>query len=325
MIRGLTTAVILLAALWAGWWFVAANLAGRGVEQLVDDLRALGWRVDYADISTRGFPSRIDMTATDLSLAGPSRVVTWESDWLQVFALSYRPNKIILAWPEEQRITLPDQTLTLGAEALMASATVGIATDVPLRQGVIQSGLLTLSSDSGWRMGATRLLAALRETPAPAGGEAQAGSYDLYAELSELALPGGMAAPGATATLKAEATLILDRPIATGAAPLVEEIIFKDIRADWGAASFTLSGSLTPDSAGYAEGAIMIGLRNWPLLLDTAVQIGLIHPDDAEGWQRGLMLASRGDNTLDASIVASGGVLLLGGLIPVGPAPRLRP
>lgn len=325
MIRWLTAAVILLAAIWAGWWFVAANLAGRGVGQLVDDLREQGWRVDYADISTRGFPSRIDMTATDLSLAGPRGTVTWESDWLQVFALSYRPNKIILAWPAEQHIILPGQTLTLGTQALMASATVGIATDVPLQQGVVQSGLLTLSSDAGWRMGAARLLAALRETPAPAGDGPQPGSYDLYAELSELTLPGAMATPDATATLTAEATLRLDRPISTGAAPLVEEITFKDIRADWGAASFTLSGSLTPDSAGYAEGTIVIGLRNWPALLDTAVQIGLIRPEDAGAWQRGLTLASRGDNSLDAPIVASGGVLLLGGLIPAGPAPRLRP
>lgn len=325
MIRGLTTAVVLLAALWAGWWFVAANLAGRGVERLVADLRAQGWQVDFSDINTRGFPSRIDMTATNLSLAGPRRTVTWESDWLQAFALSYRPNEIILAWPEEQRIVLPDQVLRLGAEALMASATVGIATDAPLRQGVVQSGLLTLSSNAGWRMGATRLLAALRETPAPDGGEAQPGSYDLYAELTELALPGAMAVPGAAATLQAEATLVLDRPISTGAAPLVEEIVLDDIRADWGAASFTLSGSLTPDAAGYAEGTIMIGLRNWPALLDSAVQIGLIHPEDVEGWQRGLMLVASGDNSLDASVVASGGVLLLGGLVPVGPAPRLRP
>lgn len=325
MIRGLTTAVVLLAALWAGWWFVAANLAGRGVEGLVSDLRAQGWQVDYSDISTRGFPSRIDMTATDLFLSGPGRVATWESDWLQVFALSYRPNEIILAWPGEQRITLPDQVLTLGAEALMASATIGIATDAPLRQAVVQSGLLTLSSDAGWRMGATRLLAALRETPAPDGSGVQPGSYDLYAELSELALPGTMAAPDTTATLRLEATLHLDRSLALGVAPLVEEITLDDIRADWGAASFTLSGSLTPDAAGYAEGTVMIGLRNWPALLDAALQIGLIRPEDAEGWQRGLMLAASGDNSLDAPVVASGGVLLLGGLVPVGPAPRLRP
>lgn len=320
MIRGLTSAVIFLAALWAGWWFVAAHLAGQGVDALEADLRAQGWQVDYTDRSTRGFPSRIDMTLSELSLTTPQGAMTWQSDWLQAFALTYRPNEVIFAWPDEQQITLPDQSLTLGAQGLMASATVGIATDAPLKQAVVESGLLTLVSDAGWRMGATRLLAALRESP-----EASPGSYDLYARLEELALPGGISGPGATATLHVEAGLTFNGPVTLSAMPLLENISLDDIRADWGAASFTLSGELAPDAAGFATGTLMIGLRNWPALLESAVQIGLIRPDAADAWHHGLMLAASGDNSLNAPLVASGGVLLLGGLIPVGPAPRLRP
>jgi len=327
MIRALTIATVGLAALWAGWWFVAAHAAGRAVEGLVAGLRADGWEVGWNDIGTAGFPSRIDTTARDLVLSDPSGAVTWEMPRLQAFALSYRPNEIILAWPPVQEIALPGQRLTLAADALMASARVGIATDLPLETITVQSGLVTLASDAGWRIGASRLLAALRRTPAAAGGEAPPGSYDLFAELRELtlpALPGAPAGPGAAGELRLDAGLVLDQPLARGAAPQLEAISLRSLRADWGSASLALSGEVTADAQGFAQGTAELELRNWPLLLEMAQQAGVVGAEEAARLHGMLDFAAHGDATLTAPLGLAGGMVLLGGLVPLGPAPRLR-
>lgn len=325
MIRALTTAVIALAALWAGWWFVAAQAAGRGIDALIADLRADGWQVDYSDIATRGFPSRIDTTAQDLSLTDPAGRVTWETPDLRAFALSYRPNEIILAWPGRQTFALEGQTLVLDADGLMASARVGIATDLPLKTATIQSDLVTLTSDAGWRLGAAHLLAALRETPAGDGAEAVAGSYDLFAELQELTLPSAMASgPHGAGTLRIDATAVLDRPLARGVRSQVEAITLREARADWGETGLAITGEVQADEGGFAQGSVVLELRNWPELLAALHQAGLVRAEDLDRLQAALTFAASGDDTLTAPLVLSGGVVLLGGLVPLGTAPRLH-
>lgn len=325
MIRALTTAVIALAALWAGWWFIASQAAGRALDNIIADLRADGWQVDYSDINTRGFPSRIDTTARDLSLTDPGGRVTWETPDLQAFALSYRPNEIIVAWPRTQTFTLPSQKLVLDADSLMASARVGIATDLPLRNATIQSDLVTLTSDAGWRIGAAHLLGALRGTPAADGAEAVDASYDLFAELQELTLPtGAVSGPDGVGTLRIDATVVLDTPLALGVQSRIEAITLREARVDWGATALAISGDVVADEGGFARGAVELELRNWPQLLDALIEAGLVAPDDANRLRSALAFAASGDNTLSAPLMLSGGVVLLGGLVPLGPAPRLH-
>ncbi|MBW7921764.1 MAG: DUF2125 domain-containing protein [Rubellimicrobium sp.] len=320
MIRALTGAVVALAMLWAGWWFVAAQAAGRGIERVVTDLRAAGWQVDYADLATRGFPSRIDTTLEALVLADPDRRVTWEIPALNAFALSYRPNEVIVTWPREQAIALPGQRLVLDADGLTGSARVGVAADLPLRAVILQSDLVTLASDAGWRAGASHLLAALHET----GRETAPGSYELFAELQELTLPALAGGPDSAGVLRVDATLRLDRPLALNGPSRVEGVTLREARAAWGAASVALRGEVTADEGGFAQGSVMLELRDWPQLLAALAGSGLVAPEDIERAGDLLRLASSGDTTLNAPLVLSGGMVLLGGLVPLGQAPRLH-
>lgn len=327
MIRWLTIATVTLALLWAGWWFVASTIAGRAVDGIEDNLRNDGWVVNYHDRSTRGFPSRIDMTARDLVVTNPASTITWQMPWLQVFALSYRPNEVILSWPTAQTITLPDQRLTLAADDLMASARAGIASDLPLQNATVQSGLITLTSDAGWRLGAAQMLAALREAPVNTDQDTQQGRYDLYAQLTDLTLPitpGAAMGPDASGMFRFDAQVQLDQPLSSTSAARVEAVSLRDLRFEWGTASMSLSGAVTADPLGRAEGELELELRNWPLLLETAVDLGLIRPQDAGSWQQALAFVSNGDNVLSAPVTLGDGMLLLGGIIPLGPAPRLH-
>ncbi|MCC7321135.1 MAG: DUF2125 domain-containing protein [Rubellimicrobium sp.] len=330
MIRGLTIATGILAAGWSGYWFVAAQAARGGAEAIVSELRDGGWQVSYSDLSTRGFPSRIDTTLSDLALADPATGIGWNAPFLQVFALSYRPNEIIAAWPEEQTIALPGQTLTVRAEGLMASARVGVATDLPLEQATVQSGLITLASDAGWQGGASHLLAAFRRAPGVDGAPPDPASYDIFADLAEIALPvdllarldPGTGTPAVAGRARLDAGVRLDAPLARGTEPGILGIVLRDLRGEWGPASIALRGEVAPDAAGLAEGRVEVELRNWPLLLDLMSATGLVPAERADMLRNALSLAAQGDRSLSAALTLGGGMVSLG-FVPLGPAPRL--
>ncbi len=327
VIRALTAAVVALAVLWSGWWFVAAQVAGQALDGFAADLRGEGWSVEYGDLATRGFPSRIDTIAEDITMIPPGGGGVWEIPRLQAMALTYRPNEIILSWPQEQIITLPDQRLVLWTDRLESVARLGISTELPLREVIVQSGLVTLVSDAGWRVGASNLLAKLHETPADRALPDWPASYDLFAQLQEVALPagtGGVGRPDASGDLHIDATIGLDRPIAPGQGARIEAITLREARAEWGMALIALSGQVVADEAGIAQGTVELELRNWPMLMTALVETGLMPPEAAGQLRAILSFASSGDDSLRAPLVLSGGVVLLGGLLPLGPAPRLR-
>ncbi len=57
----------------------------RGTLALVEQLRADGWQVDYADLGVAGFPNRIDTTVTGLTLADASGQNGWAAPEVQVY------------------------------------------------------------------------------------------------------------------------------------------------------------------------------------------------------------------------------------------------
>lgn len=322
VIRGMTVAVGLLALGYGGYWFVAANAARAGADHLIQSLRDDGVEVSLGNLAVRGFPSRIDTTATDLRLADPDRGIAWDMPWFQVLALSYRPNLIIAAWPDTQTLRVPGAVLTLHADEMRASAHVGLATDLPLDLATLQSGLITLDADSGWRAGASHLLAAFRRA-----GETD---YDLFAELGELRLPAPVLArvdPGGTRPavvpeVRIEGRVHLSGPLSRDGQVGLLGLDLTEARFDWGDLGLSVTGSLTADAEGRAEGGLQIELRNWPALLELAMALGILAPDDLPMWDAGLDAAAAGDQSLAATLTFADGQMSLGPL-PLGPSPLL--
>jgi len=99
---------MILAALYAGYWVVGSRtVEGQAVSGL-DALQSDGWTVAYSDVNTRGFPSRFDTTVTDLDLTAPDGT-RYQAPFVQALALSYRPNEVIAAFPDEQTLTIAGQ------------------------------------------------------------------------------------------------------------------------------------------------------------------------------------------------------------------------
>ncbi len=314
--RALFFVVAALAALYAGYWFVGSSQVETRAEAALAQLEARGWEVDYSDLSTNGFPSRFDTTLTDLRLVSPDGQIAWSAPFLQVFALSYRPNQIIAVWPPEQTLAIAGQLLGVRSDGLRASGTARLSTDLPLDHATVESGPLDLTSDRGWSASLGRLLAAIREAgPAPA-------TYDVFLEAEDLTSP---AVTAALELLRIDAQVVLDRPLDRRAtvAPRPLTIALREARLAQGDVAVTASGDLAPDTQGFLAGEVVLGVENWRSLLDLLQELGLLPFDRrtlVEGAFQGL---SRGEDRIEVPVTFADGKVEALGLVLLD-APRLQ-
>lgn len=313
--RRLFYLVLTIALLYAGYWFAAATAVERGAAAAVDRARAQGWRIAYSDLSTEGFPSRLDTTVSDLSVTTPDGRVEWTAPFVQLLALSYRPNHVIALWPPDQRVTVMGQPVEVVSDRLRASAAVGFSTDVPLQAATVESDALTLSA-AGWQVSLGHLLGAVRQA---AAGPA---TYDLWLEVSALRSP---ALPAALDLLKLDAQVGLSAPLdrRMQGDPQVLSIALHEMRLASGAAAITAAGDLAPDDEGYLAGTLTVAADQWQSLVDLALEAGLLPPERrglVEGMLRGL---ARGGDRLEIPLTFAGGQVSAGG-IGLIEAPRVR-
>jgi len=325
--RGLTIIVAVLTTLYSGYWFVARAAVSQGTDALIETLRDGGWQVDFASLSTVGFPNRIDTTATELRLADPAGLA-WAAPFFQVFALSYRPNEIIAVWPDEQVLTLAGQRLSITSQGLRASARIGISTALPLDQVTAESGPMRVDSDQGWSVSLDRALTAFRRAgPVPA-------TYDAFAEATALVPPAVLVAridpegnlPETVSRARMDAGLTFDRPLDrfTGEdGPLLTALDLREMVLEWGDITLSAQGTLTVDARGVPDGRITLSVTNWRGLLDLAVAAGAFSPDVAPTWQAMAETMSGGTDQIDLPVTFQNGLMSMG-FIPLGPAPLLR-
>lgn len=328
--RRLTLLVLILAALYGGYWVFGARMVESRATAALDGLAAQGWTVDYSDLATRGFPSRFDTTLTDVRIAPPGLPgLTYAAPFLQALALSYRPNRLILVWPETQTLTLPQgSTITLTADRLRASTGVTLSTDPRLTASTLESGPATVAADAlGEVVSLDRLLVAFRPAAAaPAEVDTYAEvigltSQDAYVRLLD---PAG-AYPAAVDRLMIDATVTFDKPLAlqaAGAAPRITRIAIKDMVLLWGDMQMTTQGTLDVAEDGTLSGQLPLALRDWPAMLDVWANSGAIERGVADTYAKMIGGLSADGRNVDLPLIFGGGIMRLG-IIPIGAAPRL--
>lgn len=330
--RFLTILVAALALLYAGYWLVGSAAAERGARAALEGLRAEGWQVEYSALDTRGFPSRFDTTIAEPTLRDPRTGLGWRAPFLQAFALSYAPNRVILVWPERQEILLPGQTLAVTSADMRASAAIAADTALPLDAVTLEAQQIALASDLGWTAKADSLLAAFRDAGA------RPGLYDVFAEMRGIRLPDALRRaldpaddlPPALDLLRLDAELALDRPLdrhaggAGAAAPRLEALALRDLRLAWGDTILRATGELAIDRAGVPSGEIRLEARGWRAAIRALAGAGALDADLARTYERMAEALAAGDpeGALDLTLTLRDGMMRLGP-VPLGPAPRL--
>lgn len=329
LLAGLIVTVIVGGAV---WWMLAARAHEGAIATWLEDRRQAGWQAE-AELSVAGFPNRLDVTLKDLALADPDSGWAWSAPRVEIDQVIYDPTFYVVTWPAEQRLAAPGARATLRSERMVASFRAERSSTLGLVRTSFDIQRAALSAEAGWTAGADRLNAHLRAAP-ESGPE---NTYQFRLDGVRLRLPDFMRAridpsgtlPPAIATLAFDGHAALDRPLdrfaLEGLKPDILTLSLSEGVAEWGALRLDITGVMTADAAGYAEGEFDISATNWRAMLDAATAAGALAPAFGETLKAGLgFIASLGGDgdTLDVTLVFSGGQARIGP-IPIGPAPRL--
>ena len=329
----LISLAIFAGIVWAGYWFVGAAATERVLSGWLDARRAAGGPAAAAGLDTRGFPYRFDTTFDGLDLADPGTGVAWSAPVFQILSLSYKPNHVILVWPDEQRLTVPGQSFDVATGQMRASLKVGPSAAVPLETSVLELTDGEVGSSRAWSATLASGQVAMRRDPDAAG----AGLYDIALSLSGLA-PASEAftrlretarLPEVIDTVTAEVSVGFDKPWDRSAIeqrrPQPRDVRLTALSAQWGRLALAGSGAFSVDADGVPTGEIALEATNWRDLVAVAEATGAIPADRVRlvtGALEMLSSLSGDPDRLDVPLRFSGGAMLLGP-VPLGPAPRV--
>ncbi|WP_375264612.1 DUF2125 domain-containing protein [Planktotalea sp.] len=323
--------IIAAAALYAGYWFVGSSSATAGFESWFSERRAEGWVADVDSIETRGFPSRFDTTLSAISLADPDTGLAYSAPFLQIFALSYKPEHLIAVWPNEQTFSSPFGKAAITSEDMRASLIVKKNTSLALEKANFTADAVNIAIDTGETLGTANALMAVQLVPAAQN------TYQFGVDLKDVVLPepkglrleAGIL-PEALEYARGDVTAAFDAPwdlnALQSARPQPTRIDVKLIEAKWGQLELRLAGGFDVDTQGRASGQITIKAQNWRDILALSAATGAIPEQLIRPIEQGLSLLSGlsgNRNTLDLPLTLNAGLMKLGP-IPIGPAPLFR-
>lgn len=328
--RGLLVVVLALGTVWGGYWVVGSIALQTAAKKWFAAQNDSGIEATYAKLDVRGFPSRFDLTVTDLHLADPVTGFAWDAAFAQVFSMTWKPWHVIAALPNSQKVTTPDAEILLASTKLMGSLKVVPGSALALDAVIVEGADLSATSTLGWVVKAARAQLSTRQDASLANGHevnvtvtglipdpalmvAMAETTDLPAmvETAQMNVVAGFSAP-------------IDR-FAGESKPQLIALVVKDGLVRWGDMDLTFQGKITADADGFGNGRIDITLSNWRKVLAPAVAMGLFKPEIAPTIENmmALMAQQSGDPAvLELPFVLSAGRMSLGP-IPLGPAPRM--
>lgn len=308
--RILTIMVILLGLGWSSYWVVGRIALTRGIDAAVAQAQTDGWQVTWEDLSVAGFPNRFDTSITDLTAQSPDG---WglEVPRLDILALSYRLNKIIMVPALPLSVTTLDGPLRVSGADLRASATLTLANPPLPSRAEAEGTALQLETSTG-AAAIARSVAAMRQAATP-------NAYDLALTLNDLEIEGpGIAPPVTLDLVRFRATAQFDRPLAEQAN--LAALLLSAVELVWAGGRLNLTGEIKIGPSGLPEGELTLDVVDWQALPSILTALGLL-----EGQVMMLVGGISGiaeDGRAQLSLTLSQGVLRFGGL-PLTPLPRL--
>lgn len=330
MIR-LLKVTITLAIGWSLYWAAAGYWLRNGVATWFDAQAAQGWRADYADLSTSGYPLIFTNTLTSPALADPTTGTAWQADWLRMESPAIWPGRQTLSFADTpQRFSYFDQTAVLEANDMQAELYLHPGVALELERMTLTSANWLVTDGSGDVAGADSLTLSVVQTDHPE-------TYDFDAIANQFTPGDGLrrttrsmeSLPRSFEALELQMQVTFDRTWDRAALensrPQPRIIGLKLAEMRWGVLSLKAAGDVTVDAAGIPTGMIAVQAENWREMLPMAQSAGAI-PARAIGPAEKLlgMLAGLGGNpnTLDIQLNFKDGYIALGPL-PLGPAPRI--
>ncbi len=322
--RWLTIGVAVLALGWSAYWFVGRAAFERGVVAGIEAARAAGWDVAYDDLSVTGFPNRFDATLDAPRVVAPGGAFGWSAPFVQAFALSYRPNRLIVVAADAMVLDLPLGRVDVTTEDLRASVALSASTRPEFERATAVAARMALAG-AGIDATVEGAQLAMRRTE----GEAE---YDVALSVAGLRLgdalraavdPSG-ALPAAIRSLDANVHATLDRPLGVEGEPRLVAMRIEDARLVWGDLRLDLGGAVAFGADGAPDGTLTLDAAGWEAALRIAAALGAVPEAQMPLLTAGLAGMAGEDGTIALDLTFADGAMRLGA-IPLGPAPRLPP
>ncbi|PID35969.1 MAG: hypothetical protein CR993_07305 [Rhodobacterales bacterium] len=325
--------LIAAALLWSLVWFIAAQGTNFVIDKWLDARRAENWAASYTDLTTRGYPFRLDTTVTDLELSDPATQVALSSERLDLLSKFYMPHHRTASFSGPLLLASPKGTVIIEAEQLTSSMKMSLENGFPLTDSTTEITDAIISG-SGWRMGLASGLVAMRANSIVT----EENVFDQHVALNSLQLGDGMLTDlrqsGGLPTVIKSAVIDLqsryDRPFDLRTLeerrPQPIWINLRKVALEWGELRFDIRGYLDVDQRGQPTGSLDLTLTQWRAALDLAVATGAIPMEYLTVAQQALELiamASDDPNTLETRVTFEDGRIYLGPF-PIGDAPDLR-
>lgn len=310
--RRVLTLLIVIAALFCGWWFAGAHLFRQGVENWFAAQQAAGRDAQVQGFDVGGFPTRFVARADAVAVSDLSGW-GWQSPGAEVSMPSWWPFHVTARLPDRQVIDTPRGQVDLTGQGMEGRFTLSPSL-APVRLHAEAASLVAAAADGTLR--ADRITFDSDRTTGTMH-HAVLAIDGLGVDAGPVALNGG--------TLRSEANVTLaervdDLPDAV-AVP-VEAIALHRFDLRFDDVAVTATGDVVADGRGFAAGEVTVRLENWPAALDAAVSAGLI-PEDRVAMLEGGFRMMAEDGVLELPLTLSSGQVRFGPL-PVGPAPRLK-
>ena len=191
--------MLVLAAGYTAWWFNAASEFRDRTLGWIENRRADGWRLAYADVSRRGFPLRLGLRFDKPVVGAPAGDWTWTGSRALLSTKVFDPGPLRLAIKGDQALEFAEGSSTGGERRSYSGSADEFTFDlVPggwLPNGHLRVRELAVAGNSaGNGFGVARLDLVSRGDPAAATGP-EASSYATELTVDGFGLPDSEAVP----------------------------------------------------------------------------------------------------------------------------------
>lgn len=324
--------LIFAALLWCAWWALAAFGLHSGVTNWFADRREEGWQAELADVTSSGFPARIETTLVAPDLADPATGLSVSLEDLTLTARTLWPGDMAVLFPASPiRVATPQGKWTVLADNARADLNLHPGTSLELEALSLTSGAFRLGGNADASLlGGAALTLSLTQTDTPDRYTLRFDITDFTpgdAPRAALALPSDWPLIFDVLTADADVTFDapLDRRTLEHSRPQPDHIDLHRVEAHWGDMRFLATGEMRADTDRRAVGSLTIKAENWQQMLDLATASGLL-PDQfrpqAESVLTTLAAGTGRTDDIDVTLRFENGLTRLG-FLPLGPAPKM--
>lgn len=333
VLRKLIWLIVILAALYGGYWFVGSHLLQGQLDKWVAEERAAGRQADFGVLKVQGFPSRFDIRAENIALYNPQTGMGWTAPEAELAALAYQPQHYIAVLPQTQVIRAPGADIGITSQDMRASLVFSPGPSFVLdRMSFVSKGLAVEPGAPELRTGAADLRIATQRAAGTDYG------HRLGFEALGLIVPEFILEQLRSAPTELPATMDrvhldavvdfdrrLDRHVLNGPRPEISKIKLEDLSLSWGPIGFAVTGDVTVLADGTLTGPIELSIRGMTQLFDIATAAGLLPAERRRMVEGMLSMVAKPDasGTAKLSFEAKNGTLHLGPLA-LTALPKLR-